>query len=102
MERHVRLLSRGRASVFLRANCEIDCDAITSIRVLLDEHAKGVGVRVLAGACGLSRFSCGNPKLSRPDADDPLEVKGKKLIATFAVHSCDRCFGQLPARSNGS
>jgi hypothetical protein len=50
-----------------------DCDAITPIRVLLDEHANGLGVRVLAGACGLSRYSCGNPNLSRRDADDPLE-----------------------------
>jgi hypothetical protein len=36
-----------------------DCDAITSIRVRLDEDANGLGVRVLAGACGLSRYSCG-------------------------------------------
>jgi hypothetical protein len=32
------------------------------------------------GACGLSRFSCANPKLSRRDADDPLELKGKLAL----------------------
>src|SRR3984893_15890183 len=59
-------------------------DATTLIRVLLDEHANRLGVRVLAGACGLLRFSCGNPKLSRRDADDPLEVRGKMALVREA------------------
>jgi hypothetical protein len=61
-----------------------ECDAITAIRVLLDEHANGLGVRVLAGACGLLRFYCGNPKLYRRDADDSLEVKGKLALVREA------------------
>ena len=34
----------------------------------------------LAETCGLLRYSCGNLKLSRRDADDPLEVKGKMAL----------------------
>jgi len=48
-----------------------------------------LGIRVLAGACGLLRFSCGNPKLSRRDADDPLEVKGKMALVWEADAECD-------------
>jgi len=44
-------------------------------RALLEEHANGLGVRVLAEACGLLRFSCGSPKLSCRHADDPLKVE---------------------------
>jgi hypothetical protein len=61
-----------------------DCDAITSIRVLLDEHANGLAVRVLAPVCGLLGFSCGNPKLTRRDADDPLEVKAELALVREA------------------
>src|ERR1700730_2602771 len=58
-----------------------DSDTITLIPVLLDQHANGLGVRVLVGACGLLWRSCGNPKLSRRDADDPLEVKLASLTS---------------------
>jgi hypothetical protein len=50
-----------------------DGDAIKLIRVPLDEHANGLGVRVLVGACGVLRYSCGNPKLSRRDAEVRLK-----------------------------
>jgi hypothetical protein len=66
-----------------------DSDTITLIPVLLHQHANGVGVRVLAGACGLSRYSCGNPKLSRRDADDPLEVKRKMTLVREAAAERD-------------
>src|SRR5260221_3706522 len=59
-------------------------DATTLIRVLLDEHANRLGVRVLARAWGLLRFSCGNPNLSGRDADDPLEVRGKMALVREA------------------
>ena len=49
----------------------------------------GLGIRVLAGTCGLLRYSCGNPKLSRRDADDPLEVKGKMALVREADAECD-------------
>src|SRR3984893_15122959 len=42
------------------------------------------GIQILARACGLLRFSCGNPKLSRRDAGDPLEVKGKIAVVREA------------------
>jgi hypothetical protein len=44
----------------------------------------GLSVRVLGGACGLLRCSCGNPKLSRRDADHPLEVKRKLALVREA------------------
>jgi hypothetical protein len=59
-------------------------DAITLIRVLLGGQANGLGVRVLAEACGLLRDSCRKPKLSRRDADDPLEVKRKMALVCEA------------------
>src|SRR5258708_9302651 len=70
-------------------------DATTLIRVLLDEHANRLGVRVLARACGLLRFSCGNPKLSRRDADDPLEVRGKMALVREAGAERDLRQAQL-------
>ncbi|MEY2605308.1 MAG: hypothetical protein QOH31_3124 [Verrucomicrobiota bacterium] len=54
------------------------------ICVLLEEQANGPAARFLPRACGLLRDSCGNPKLSRRDADDPLEVKGKMALVREA------------------
>ena len=44
----------------------------------------GLGLRVLASACGLLCRSCGNPKLSRRAADDPLEMRGKLALVREA------------------
>jgi hypothetical protein len=45
------------------------------MRVLLQEHPNGLGLRGLGGGCVLLGDSCGSPKLSRRDADDPLESR---------------------------
>ena len=51
-----------------------DSSAITLICILLEKQANGAAARFLPRACGLLRDSCGNPELSRRDADDPLAV----------------------------
>lgn len=43
-----------------------------------------LGVRVLGESCVFLGDSCGSPKLSRRDADDPLEVKGKMALVREA------------------
>jgi hypothetical protein len=58
-------------------NAGLNTLSFVGVPALLDEHANALGVRVLPRACGLLRFSCGNPKLSRRDPDHPLEAKGK-------------------------
>jgi hypothetical protein len=53
-------------------------------RVLLEEHANRT--RHLSSCRSLRTFarSCGNPKLTRRDADDPLEVKRKMALVREA------------------
>ena len=51
-----------------------DSDAIALIRVLLVAHTNGLDVRVLAEACGLLRYSCGNPKLSRQQVNLSIQA----------------------------
>jgi hypothetical protein len=46
---------------------------------MLTEFGSGILV-----ACKLLLRSCGNTKLSRSDADDPLEVKGKLALVREA------------------
>ena len=47
------------------------------MRVLLEVHTNGLDVRVLDRACGLLRYSCGNPKLSRRAAECLYFQSGK-------------------------
>jgi len=51
---------------------------------VLAEQASRQAARFLPGACGLLPDSCGNPKLSQRDADDPLKVKGKVALVQEA------------------
>jgi hypothetical protein len=50
-----------------------------------------LGVRFLVGTDLLLEDSCGNPKLSRRDADDPLKVQGKMALVREANAECDLC-----------
>ena len=43
--------------------------------MLLEEQVNRTRIRGLAGACGLCTDFCGSPKLSRDNADDPLDVE---------------------------
>ena len=61
-----------------------DSSVITLICILLEEQANGAATRFLPRTCGLLRDSCGNPKLSGRDADDPLEVEGKVALVQKA------------------
>jgi hypothetical protein len=56
---------------------------------LCDRCVKDRRIRVLGRAGGLLRFSGGNPKLSRRDAGDPLEVKGKIAVVREACAARD-------------
>src|SRR5260221_9198938 len=81
----------NEAALALSRHAEI-CLCIVRTRlicVLLGEYPNRLGVRVLAGACELLSDSCGHPKLSRRDADDPLEVRGKMALVREAGAECD-------------
>jgi hypothetical protein len=47
------------------------------MRVVLNQHVSGLGVRLLAGPCGLLRCSCGNPETLPGDAHHPVCSENK-------------------------
>jgi hypothetical protein len=75
--------------------------SFVGVRVLLDEHVNGLGVRVLPGNCGLLRFSCGSPNLSRRIPDAPLEARGKMALIPKAGAERDLRQAELHHHSAG-
>ena len=51
--------------------------------------------RVLGGACGLLRDSCGPTELSRGEADEALEVMAELALVREADVRGDLCQGQV-------
>ena len=65
-------LSNSRHTPFFVQFC--DSDAITLIRVLLEQQANSCSVRVLSGACVFLDDSCGSPKKFRRWAILPIFI----------------------------
>ena len=56
----------------------------SAFRSYLTSMLKDSASEFLPELAGLLPDSCGNPKLSRRDADDPLEMKGKLALVREA------------------